>query len=163
MRYPPGVIPDLGPYRRILRRELRGAQECLCPYCGGWLPRGLRNTLNPEYPTLEHVRPAKFGREFKRTPGAKSARASSLMRNALLVHGRCNKRKDNRDPTACELIWLEAVNVQIEWLWRTIERQAEALDRRSHLLALATELDDPDEIAIDPDPLLGCEPMKRTA
>jgi hypothetical protein len=36
-----------------------------------------------------------------------------LIGNQLIAHQLCNNRKGDREPTACEIIWLHAVNAQL--------------------------------------------------
>lgn len=76
--------------RRRQRESLFRAQDGSCPICGDALRA-------PE--TLDHVWPC--------------ARHRRSAYNRLLVHQACNWRKQDRDPTGCELIWLAAVRARM--------------------------------------------------
>ena len=107
--------------RRWLRRELRGAQELRCPYCGEDLPRRL--TCGPDCATFDHVEPARVPHRAYSRHQREGLRDQLLIRNALLVHSHCNRAKANRRPTACELIWLAAVNLALASVWAEIEHR----------------------------------------
>lgn len=53
-----------------------------------------------DWATVEHVKPRALG---GMTPG-----------NVLLAHASCNQAKDNRPPHPCEVLYLQAVNLQLK-------------------------------------------------
>lgn len=79
------------------------AQGGLCGICGR--PIRLNAPLGANKgASVDHVWPK------DRIPKGSSGRTSG---NVVATHGICNRRKDNRLPKGCELIWLMAVNARL--------------------------------------------------
>lgn len=75
--------------------------------------------------TIEHVYPR--GRYFLYSDG-----------NQLISHAECNNRKGDRDPTACEILLLHAVNAKLEL--EIVEKQRCYIDPLTGPSVLATAL-----------------------
>ena len=99
-----------------LLTSLIEAQDHTCIGCGEHLTMTNPNTgkdyfeNHPKRPTFDHVEPKSKTKKHKG--------------NLLAAHRLCNSKKADRDPTGCELIWLDVVNV------RTGRAQQEAIQRR---------------------------------
>jgi hypothetical protein len=84
-----------------------------CGVCGEAVPSPAEERLaKGRAPTVDHV--------FPRNPAAADlARIARLValspdrRRKVIAHAKCNRRKGNRAPTACELIFLMAVNARL--------------------------------------------------
>lgn len=88
-----------------LLQSLIDAQEGVCIGCGCSLSMENPHTGRVYFenhrlrPTFDHVVPR--------------ARTTRHKGNLLAAHRQCNGDKADRDPTGCELIWLEVVNARI--------------------------------------------------
>lgn len=104
---PPATTPPkrrLRPKARTVPIELSRmidriamAQDMLCAGCCE--PLDLDTDDQEGRASLDHVVPR--------------SRGGGNERNLVAMHRRCNGLKDNRMPTGCELIWLDAVNVRL--------------------------------------------------
>lgn len=88
--------PSRRPVPTKVRRALKRAQGEICPGCGGSLRENFRGFEH----TGDHVIPISRG-------------GPDAVGNLLCLHRRCNEAKGDRWPTACELIWLMAVNARL--------------------------------------------------
>lgn len=99
-----------------LLQNLIDAQDDTCIHCGRPLAMINPATGKDYYenhklrPTFDHVVPKSKTRRHKG--------------NLLAAHRICNNEKGDRDPTGCELIWLEVVNA------RTGRAHQEAIEAR---------------------------------
>jgi 5-methylcytosine-specific restriction endonuclease McrA len=84
--------------RRKQREQLWEAQGKICFLCGEKM-YPVSHTRADRGWSMDHVRPASKGH--------------SRVRNVLLAHSKCNREKDDREPTGCELLLLEAVNAKL--------------------------------------------------
>jgi 5-methylcytosine-specific restriction endonuclease McrA len=84
--------------RRAGLVRLVEVQDGLCAYCGKPFAPLKHSSLKWRAATLDHVRPRRMGHK-----GAG---------NLVAVHRVCNERKGDREPTACELLVLDAINAK---------------------------------------------------
>lgn len=83
-----------------LRTKLYIVQRGLCPYCGRVMPK--REGTWKRFTNLDHVYP----RARQRWRGN--------IGNLMLAHSQtCNLKKGDRMPYACEVLYLEAVNLSL--------------------------------------------------
>lgn len=127
------------------------AGGCACGLCGNPVPEPVRYFgVNPrgQKPSIEHV--------FPRGPKASDLERIRRLRQivgkkaprVVIAHSKCNNRKSNRAPTACEVIFLLAVNLRLaafvneEANLRTKARAARRRHAKSQKrLALQAEVD----------------------
>lgn len=88
---------------RSVRRQahldrLHEAQDGCCYLCGKQMPERFRYNINAGW-SADHVHPRCHG--------------YSRWRNVLLSHASCNRRKGDRAPFPCEVIYLQAVNARL--------------------------------------------------
>lgn len=92
------------------------AGGCACGLCGNPVPEPVRYAgKNPkgQKPSVEHV--------FPRSPKAADLDRIRRLRQivgkraprVVIAHSKCNNRKSNRAPTACEVLFLVSVNLRL--------------------------------------------------
>lgn len=86
--------------RRVMLANAIEAQGRRCALCGWLFPPEGDLALDQDKPSLDRVWPGAKGGSY--VPG-----------NVLAMHKRCNSAKADREPTGCELVWLEAVKARL--------------------------------------------------
>lgn len=102
-------------HAKPIRTRLYKAQNGLCYLCG----KPMAGKSGRGMPTEDHVVP--------RARGGKNAA------NRLLAHSRCNGWKHCREPYACELLYLQIVNLQVVYRARAVTPE-QASERRARLV-----------------------------
>lgn len=83
----------------MLLEKIAFIQHGRCVHCARGLEFGTHPVTADLFPTFEHVIPRALG--------------GMNVGNRLAAHRRCNMRKGDSRPTACELVWLLAVNARL--------------------------------------------------
>lgn len=117
-----------GAQRKSVSKRLYAFQGGKCGVCG-------QSLGGAKYLTLDHVFPRRW--QF------------GNVGNMVVAHHTCNQRKGGREPTGCEIIWLQVANAGIK------QNHAGQSYARVAQLAEASALN-PDQCGFDPHPAHHC-------
>lgn len=93
-----GARKQWRPGKGIMSRRYT-AQRGRCYICNGRMATGMSKSNMPNVASRDHVFPRSTHRLY-----------FDHTRNILLAHSNCNNRKGDREPYACEVLYLEVTN-----------------------------------------------------